>query len=204
MPTTTKEDKQAYCSCMEQVKRRLALVRKVANGEIQTGDADANAEFICFQLRRILELIAFATLAANRDRYSQIRNDVENEWRSKHIFKKLREINPDFYPVPVIPTHVAPNTWHFDLRADGFLTEAEFFLLYDKCSEAVHEWNPFRTDVRLIDFELSLMEWATRIENLLEFHRIRLVDQSDILLVRLSDPKDGKSYVLTGTPQPEP
>lgn len=200
MPITTKEDKQAYCSCMEQVKRRLALIRKITAGEIKTGDSDTDAEFACFQLRRALELIAFSTLAANRDRYSQIRSDVENEWRSKRILERLRKINPNFYPVPVIPTRISPNTWHFDLLADGFLAEAEFVLLYDKCSEAVHEWNPFRTDARLIDFGLSLVEWATRIENLLAFHQIRLIDQSDVLLVRLSDPNNGKSYVLTGTP----
>src|SRR5262245_50732639 len=201
MALTTDADKIAYCNCMEQVKRRLELTRVVTTGRLRSGDEGADAEFACLQVRRALELTAFATLAANRDRYSQIRADVENEWRAKRILERLEKVHPTFYPVPVIPKRLGPGRWHFDERPDGYLTRDEFVELYDKCSEVLHEWNPFRPGARLVDFRLSIAEWSERIERLLEFHHVRLIDQAEVLLVRLTDPSDGKAHVLTGTPQ---
>jgi len=186
---------------MEQVKRRLRLIRLATTGRIRTSDEGADAEFACLQLRRALELTAFATLAANRERYSEIRVDVENEWRAKRILDRLTQLHPDFYPVPVSPTRVGPGRWHFSAITDGYLTKDEFVELYDKCSDVLHEWNPFRSGRRQIDLRMSIDEWSARIERLLEFHRVRLVDQEDVLLVRLADPSDGKTHVLTGTPQ---
>ena len=103
MATTTEADKIAYCNSMEQIKRRLGLLRTVTSCGLRTGDEGADAEFACLQLRRALELVAFATLAANRQRYSEIRSDVQNEWRAKQILDRLKELNPAFYPVPVTP-----------------------------------------------------------------------------------------------------
>ena len=144
MATTSEADKVAYCNCMEQVKRRLRLIRLETTGGIRTGDEGADAEFACLQVRRALELTAFATLAANRERYSQIRADVENEWRAKRILDRLKQLHPDFYPVPVSPNRVGPGRWHFSEITDGYLTQDEFVELYDKCSDVLHEWNPFR------------------------------------------------------------
>jgi hypothetical protein len=201
MAKTTEADKVAYCNCMEQVKRRLRLIRLATTGGIRTGDEGADAEFACLQVRRALELTAFATLAANRERYSEIRADVENEWRAKRILDRLKQLHQDFYPVPVSPNRIGPGRWHFSEITDGYLTQDEFVELYDKCSDALHEWNPFRPGHRHIDFRLSIAEWSARIERLLDFHHVRLVDQDDVLLVRLTDPADGKAHVLTGTPQ---
>jgi hypothetical protein len=199
---TSNADKMAYCGCMEQIKRRLRLTRDAVSGVIQTGDEGADAEFACLQLRRALELLAFAALSANRECYARVRADVENEWRAQQILKRLGQMHHDFYPVPVIPVVQGPGRWHFEKVADGFLTEAEFVFLYDKCSEATHEWNPFRPGPRIVNFERSLAEWSDRIERLLRFHRVRLIGQVDVLLVRLEDPSDGKANVLTGTPEP--
>lgn len=185
---------------MEQVKRRLPLIRSITTGNVRTGDEGADAELACLHLRRCLELIAFATLAANRERYSQIRADVENEWRAKRILDRLKQLNPDFYPVSVTPIRKSPGHWHFDFVKEGFLTQDDFVFLYDKCSEVLHEWNPFRTDPRLVDFGQSISQWVEKIERLLDYHRIRLVDQTDVLLIRLSDPADGKAHVLSASP----
>jgi hypothetical protein len=195
--TTTHADKIAYCNCMEQVKRRLRLTRTLTSGAVRTGDEGADAEFACLQLRKALELLAFAALSANRECYAKVRADVENEWRAKQILDRLRQKHPDFYPVPVVRVSQGPGRWHFDRVTDGFLTEEEFVFLYDKCSEAVHEWNPFRPGPRFIDLERSIEQWAGRIERLLEFHYIRLVGQADLLLVHLEDPSDRKAHVFT-------
>jgi len=145
-------------------------------------------------------LIAFATLAAHRDRYSQAHPDVDRAWSATRILQRLGQLHPDFYPVPVTPVRLGPNRWHFNEVTDGFLTQDDFALLFDKCSDVVHEWNPFRRDAPLIELDRSIAEWVGRIERLLAFHHMRLIDQPEVLLVQLSD-ESGKAHVLTGAPQ---
>lgn len=186
---------------MEQVKRRLRVVRTIASGTARTGDDNADAEFACLQTRKALELIAFATLSANRERYAQVRADIAKEWRASKILERLRRMNPHFYPKPVIevPTG-APGHHYFDNVTDGFLTEEEFAFLYDKCSDALHEWNPFRPEPRRIELQRHISDWADRIERLLTLHYVQLVDQDDVLLVQLNASSDGKAHVYLAQP----
>jgi hypothetical protein len=186
---------------MDQVSRRLRLISAVAGGTVSTGDESANAEFACLQLRKALEQVAFAALAASRERYAQLRPQIEREWSAKRILERLGKIHPGFYPQPVSPVPQGPNSWHFDLVPDGYLTQDDFVLLYDKCSDAVHDWNPFREGPWVVDLQRSIAEWAARIERLVAYHLIRLVDQQDLLLVQLVG-DNGRAHVLTATPQP--
>lgn len=48
---------------------------------------------------KCFEAVAFAALAAHRERYVQIRADLENEWRAQKILDLLKEAHPDFYPI---------------------------------------------------------------------------------------------------------
>jgi hypothetical protein len=192
--------RRAPCFGLRQVKRRLRLVRAVTGRTLASGDEGADAEFACLQLRKTLELVAYAALAANRERYGQAHADVDRAWSAKRILERLRRMHPHFYPVPVAPVPQGPNRWHFEEVEDGFLTQDDFEFLFDKCCDVVHEWNPFRPGPRLVEFNRSIAEWADRIERLLAFHHVQLIDQDDVLLVRLSDPSDNKAHVITGSP----
>jgi len=108
MRTTTEADKIAYCRCMEQIKRRLGLIRALASGAVRTGDKGADAEFACLQLRKALELLAFAALSVNKGCHEKLRKNFETEWRAKRILERLRQAHPDFYPVPLIPSSQGP------------------------------------------------------------------------------------------------
>jgi hypothetical protein len=184
---------------MDQVSRRLRLIGAVASGAVSTGDESANAEFACLQLRKALEQVAYAGLAASRERYAEVRPQIDREWRATKILERLAKIHPGFYPQPVAPVRRGPNRWHCDPVVDGFLTCDEFVFLYDKCSDVVHDWNPFREGPRVVELQRSVADWAARIERLLEYHLIRLVDQRDVLLVQLVGDA-GKARVLTGSP----
>lgn len=198
--STSHADKLAYCRCMDQLSRRLRLIEAVVAGRVTTGDEAADAEFACLQVRKALEQLAYAALAASRERYSQALPQVEREWSAKRILKRVEKVHAHFYPLPVRPVRLGPNRVHFDVLADGFLTRDEFVFLYDKCSEVIHDWNPFREGPRIIHLGRPIGEWAQRIETLLAFHRIRLVDQSDTLVVELRD-ASRKAHVFTATPQ---
>jgi hypothetical protein len=55
-----------YCTCMEEVNLRIGLVRSVVARSNTTGREDFDAELVFVRLRKTLEMIAFASLSANK------------------------------------------------------------------------------------------------------------------------------------------
>jgi hypothetical protein len=193
-------DKRIYCACMDTIKPRLRIVRSLAGGSLSTGDGRADGELACLQLRKALEQVAFAALAANRRRYAEAHAHFPIEWNAKTILGRLRELHPEFYPIALDPpVHTEPRCWHFPGYPKDVLTEEEFVFLYDRCSQILHEWNPYRIEVRVVFFGRPLEEWADRIERLLRWHRIQLLGRPEHLVVQFAG-DDGKARVLTAWP----
>ena len=59
------------------------------------------------QIRKILELIAFASLVANKNVYTAVFSKVSKAWNAGDLLKELEQVNPDFYPVPIFGGRVA-------------------------------------------------------------------------------------------------
>ena len=60
-------------------------------------------ELVFVQFRKILELIAFGSLTANREVYEKVRADSQNDWNAKRLLDKLARVNSELYPVPLMP-----------------------------------------------------------------------------------------------------
>ena len=89
---------QLYCASMEEVKQHLELAEALIEGRISINREFADPELIAVQLRKVLELIAFAALTANRDRYAAVYNDFADHWNAKRL--RLRcEFRGDDAPV---------------------------------------------------------------------------------------------------------
>lgn len=196
MPTDTEQ----YCACMESIKRRLALVLSVTEGRFSAGNEEFDAELVCVQLRKTLELIAFASLSANKEKYSRTHQDFAKDWNAKRLLKRLEQLHPDFYPKPGELVILPDGGKHVSLIEDGFLTRDEFVTLYEKCSGVIHARNPFHPDPPVINFGYSIQDWAKRIQRLLAFHFIRFVDRKEIWVVQMSHPDDGKVHVFNAAP----
>ena len=146
-----------YCNYMEDIKRRLGLVLSVTDGRFSIGHEDFDSELFCFHLRKTLELIAFASLIANKEKYAQTYADFATHWNAKRLLTKLEKMHPEFYPKPVEFTEQdTSGVMRFTEVTDGFLTRGEFATLYDKCSDVSHVWNPFRTESKIINFGYSI------------------------------------------------
>jgi hypothetical protein len=184
------------------LKVRLALVRRIASGEVNAGSELFNYELAAVSLRKSLELIAFGSLTANKDAYSQVHESFAQDWNAKKLLKKLAAINPDFYPKPVWVVSDEPGPprhLHFDFVQDGFMSRDEFIELYDRCSEVIHHRNPFE-GLEPIAFRFSVTEWAGRVENLLNMHLVRLAGSPEIWLVRLNVGEDNHVHASIASP----
>lgn len=169
----------AYCNCMEEVKDRVSLVQSVGAHSVTTGKQIFDVELVFLQLRKTLELIAFASLIAHKQKYSAAHKNFASHWRAKDMLEALEKINPDFYPVPIEkPQRLPSGAKHCERVPGGFMTKDDFVLLYDKSSEIIHTGNPFTTKGPTIHIGYSVKDWVSRIQKLLALHLIHLADDS--------------------------
>lgn len=187
--TATHEPLRIYCNCLQSAKHRLALVDAITTGALRIAGESIDGEFACLQLRKALELIAFSSIAAQKDVYAAVYADFSKHWNAKKLMNRLEKLHPEFYPVPVAMT--GPDARGVKKLApikDGFINKDDWVFLYNTCSEALHEWNPYRTDRRVIEFGHSIGEWVVRIRRLLELHFVRLANTRDIWVIQFNNP----------------
>ncbi len=67
-----------YGACMMTVRHRLDVVDQVMDGEVQTGHENLDLELIFLHLRKALESTAFASLSANKKKYSAVHARYSN------------------------------------------------------------------------------------------------------------------------------
>lgn len=191
-----------YCGFLNDIRLRLELVRFICKGSLTVGTELFDYELAAVNLRKVLELIAFGSLTANKLAYSAAYAGIEKKWRAKALLDELEKIHPDFYPKPLLypaVTEAISRQLHFDFQDAGFLTRDEFIELYDLCSKVIHTRNPFAATVA-VDFRITVVEWVAKIEKLLSFHLFRLSGVPQIWIGELAAPGDGKSHVYIASP----
>jgi hypothetical protein len=194
---SAKPDIIKYLECMEEAKLRIQLIRSVLARTTSVGREDFDAELMFIQLRKTLELIAFASMSANKEKYAEAYCKYSTHWNAELMLKDLERINCDFYPAPLKIASISPNgVKNIDFIQDGFLTKADFIKLYNLCGRALHARNPYSTKDPVIQLGYSLEEWTTRINNLLAFHRARMVENTSGWIVTLYGNSDGKAHAF--------
>jgi len=188
---------KVYAALMTDAKQRIGLVRQLDEGSITTTRTEFDLELACLSLRRVLELIAFSSLAANRAAYAKHHADFDKHWKAGKILDKLERINPEFFPVPV----TGLGSGHLEPIPGPYLTRAEFSTLYDITSEVVHTWNPYKSGPRVIDLIRPVKEWAQLTWQLLSVHMLRVAESEKRLIVQMHHPEDGQVHVFVVEPR---
>jgi hypothetical protein len=167
-----------YCDCMAEVRQRMEAIRDILP-EITSdhGDDVFMSELVFLQLRKVLELIAFASLTANSELYVQVRKDFENEWNIKKVIERLERINDRFYPVPIQKPVTLGNGMKEVRSIDtGYMTKRQLVFLYNACSNVIHIRNPFQKRNPITHFGYHITTWLERIETLTALHLVNLAD----------------------------
>jgi hypothetical protein len=192
------DDAIKYCNCMEEIKKRIHAITTILNKKYTTTYLATNIEFSCLQIRKILELIALASIAANKTEYAEQYQKFSSHWNAKRILEDIEKINPQFYPVPgkqIIDQNTG-KVLKIELIESGFLTKEEFPYVYDKCSEVIHSSNPYGASVNLDEFDSLIPEWNEKIIKLLNHHQIQLIDSDLQLWVLMNSKNDGKVHTF--------
>ena len=186
-----------YADCMEEVKRRTEVVNGFLTGKCGAIYVQTTAESVSLQIRKILELIALASLAANRSAYATHRRNFHKDWNAKRILETLRKANPKFYPTPTrqVVDRESGSVDSLEEITSGFLTENDFITLFDICSGILHAENPFSRTQKPEAFLASVPAWMEKIRILLNHHTIQLIDEHKQLWVLMKAKSDGKTHV---------
>jgi hypothetical protein len=95
-------DIQAYVSVMEEIKRRTEVIFALLKRDIKVKYEVTQVETMILQVRMITELIALASLAANKTIFEQNQKKFEKHWHPSKILKDIGKLNPNFYPRPIV------------------------------------------------------------------------------------------------------
>ncbi len=182
-------DIEKYAAIMKEIKLRTEVIMIYLRGQRDALYTATSLETVGLQFRKIFELIAFSSLAANRDLYSKAYGDFAKHWEAARLVKNLRRINPLFYPKPVVEVPAdQPGVRHaLKDRAHDYLTEDELVAAHGRCGSLMHAANPFGQPIDYGLFQRSFPEWMTKIINLLNNHQVHLVGDTGFYLFHMKE-----------------
>ena len=98
---------EKYVGCMNEIKLRIDVIQGFLENKWNAHYLVSTAECTALQFRKILELVALASLVANREEYAKQRTSFRTDWKANKIIKDLEKVNPWFYPNPTKPERLA-------------------------------------------------------------------------------------------------
>jgi hypothetical protein len=184
---------EQYADLMQEAKARLTSLKIVLNADIGL-PAIAVQDFGYIQLRMLCELIALACIVAHGN-MAPTKAKLRNEWRAGKIISELGKAHSGFFPRSA--TQKIANPPKIIVRKTGDpVSKDELKRLHASCGHKLH-----RGDVSALD-KISektltanlnqIVQWTSRLTDLLGTHVISLVDRKTIYLCTLSTAPDGR------------
>jgi|SRR5271157_1662469 len=188
-----------YCNVMEEIKKRTSVVWSFLNGKSFTIYKATTIESACLQIRKILELIALASLVANKNEFATQNEKFAKVWNARLILNDLERLNPQFYPKPILelPSTKPGVVNEFKDIIDGFLTKEDFLKVYEKCGAMMHSDNPYGGKTDYHYYDKSVPEWMEKIRILLNTHTIRLINDENLYLIHMKEDRDNNVHGYT-------
>jgi hypothetical protein len=110
-------------------------------------------EGACLQLRKVIELIVFASLVSNRQRYEQECSGFRKENDFAKLCKRLRAVNPNFLPTSVKLIGVNSDGTKQMVDNDVQLTSAELQRTFGRLGNILHVRNPYADELDLAEYQ---------------------------------------------------
>jgi hypothetical protein len=109
-------------------------------------------------------------------------------YEADKIIRELEKLHPKFYPHAVIQTKQGREEFNAVLRKDGFLTKEELIQVYGRCGNVLHRGSfrgLFLTNRYANLGFAEIKAWKDKIETLLGYHLISMVDNKTFVLFTL-------------------
>ena len=195
--TLYNEEVTKYKSCMEEIALRSMYLKDFAASPPSQMLDYQKIEYMCLQIRMLIELVLLSSLVANQRYYTKGLEKLKTEWRITSINNFLESVNKDYYPVPVeFIKDETQNTIRIEKLTGGFLTKEDLIDAYDTCCDYAHAENPFNNKR---DYKIAyskLKGWVEGIHRLTANHTIQLEGISQQFGVMVFYKKPVEVYVI--------
>ena len=192
-------DIKAYIAVMEEIKHRTKVVLALHDQRISVMYRATHVESMVLQVRMITELVALASLAANKSIFEQNRTKFEDYWHPKKILRDIEKLNPNFYPRPIVEVPLRNSRAKNELVSmkTGFMKREALIQVHRECGKRLHAQNPFGEAVEYDYYERMVPEWMEGIKNLLNCHQIKLLNGNRFYLVHMQEERDNHVHMYT-------
>tara|TARA_R110000764_G_C11003280_1_gene382425 strand:+ start:134 stop:868 length:735 start_codon:yes stop_codon:yes gene_type:complete len=190
------ETLENYISCLTDIKKRTEVIRRILNNIVLEDDV-VTVEILALQFRKVFELIALTGIVANREKYAEINKDFHKNYHARNIIKSLKEINPDFFPVPVRgeKTGTYNNGQHsnyvMEKLGKGALTENQLTNYWDRCGSLLHATNPYGEPKKIKQTLKVMPDWLGGIVKLLNSHNSMGINGEYMIAATMQSEKTG-------------
>ena len=184
-----------YTRQMEEIKKRVEVIKFLLDQQGSALYVQPTVESICLQFRKVLELIAFSSLTANRQAYEAVHKDFASHHKADILLKELRRINPLFYPVPISQRPKEINGVMVpDLITSGILTQEDYIDVFKKCGRLLHAPNPFGGTPSIAFYQKAFPIWLGKIVRLLNTHEVHLVTDPTMWIINMQEDGDDRVH----------
>ncbi|QBB72011.1 hypothetical protein ELE36_17480 [Pseudolysobacter antarcticus] len=180
------KDTHPYVRAMEQIKRRVDTINACSDGRVRLS-GPPRVECAALQLRMVLELIALASLAANKELFQKQSIRFEKRWHPGEIIKDLEKLNPRFYPIPFRSSEPDDSGVRSHLPFDRFLSKDKLVEVHGRCGNVLHARNPFGKPIDYEKFLLDVLAWTNDVTSLLNTHEIWLLGDDHFHVVNMTE-----------------
>lgn len=182
-------DMEKYAEIMKEIKARTEFIDAFLYGQCDTTFVFTTTETVGLQFRKVFELIAFASLAANRNKYSSVHANFSKHWEAAKLLRNLHRINPNFYPAPVreVKSDQPDTPIALESLDQGYLTQADLTEAHGRCGALMHGSNPFGNSIDYAFFQESFPIWRAKFVNLLNSHKVHLLDDTGFYLFHMRE-----------------
>jgi hypothetical protein len=180
-----KEEVRLYIGCMADVKLRADHIREsYAVRAHEHGVAQMDFEAACLQLRMIIELIAFASLASNRELYENVWSGYRKHNDFSVLTKRLRQINPRFLPTSVLLQGRDARGVTQMIDASDQLDVDRLVSAHGKLGNVLHAHNPYRPKLPIAEQQELLRSMTKHLIRCLQNH-VAILSSGEHLLVSM-------------------
>jgi hypothetical protein len=177
-----------YAAYMDEIKKRMDVVsniyEKVNSGSSVTGYIETDIDVVYLQLRKIIELVMFACIVANKSAGLALNKTLRKGYEIQKIKTELQRFNVDFFPSPKLHTGVTEeNIIEIDdLKQEvrPFLSEPELFRAYGIAGNYLHSQRQYQygSPAERIKILRKGVEYVNQITHLLDHHWTNITKDS--------------------------
>ena len=172
-----------YAHFMRQIRRRTSVIARCIHhnqrGRSVTGYRETDIDLCYLQLRKCLELIMFSSVIAHNAFGLELSKHLrDKEYNASQIVKKIRSLNPNYYPVPVRDVNPENGIRKVDKINAGYLTEADLCELYDRvCGKLLHANREDLYSDRIDEHFAEITKYHSKLIKLLNHHWVHVSDK---------------------------